>query len=247
MVALKAEFKPVGHLSLSLHDSEFHWDLEVTESIEVTPTVELEGSYECSVNLPAPPPWQITTVPVPINLEFTPLLSGSATAAISLEGPSATVKLGLRSKGSVVDNPTNCHGAWVFKSCDHHFGVHHTTEPVADLTIGDAKVSIKGELGLKLGFNASIGVGFKTKLATLKEGFSFDVHPIDAKLTAEASSEKVLCGTVSVGGSIAVAIRSEAWLISPTFGADDSWELYTHEVAYPGATKEIGTCPEDEP
>lgn len=246
-ISAVAYIKPTIDIrQLELDWTSLDWDFTVGLEIGVEAGVTIEGTYACEVELPSFIA-QLTTTPVPLNIEIAPVLEGSATATVEIDGPSAKVNIDLVSDSWLSISPL------LSGDCDDHpercpifFDPRGTTRLIPPrLTVEAPSVKIEGELGLDAGVDATFGIGFKSSVSAISSGFSLKLVPVAAR--AKAAAGDTACAELSVGGTVAVSVREEAWIDVPLFGKrglDEAQEIFETDIAYPDATFTLGTCPD---
>ncbi|HEC10640.1 MAG TPA: hypothetical protein ENI86_13920, partial [Acidimicrobiales bacterium] len=98
VILLNPYVGPYNKTDFSLRWWGITWDVELGVKASVNPKVSVSGTYSCALDLPSQT-FQLTTYPVPINLELAPVVEGAAQASINLEGPSAELTIGIKSTG----------------------------------------------------------------------------------------------------------------------------------------------------
>lgn len=237
-VSIRPYLGPHNDVDFTLNWAAILWDVEVGVKASIKPFVEVQGKIECSLDLPSLT-FQLTTYPVPINLELSPIAEAGATATLTLDGPEAALVLGVASEGRVDFSVETC--TWFEVPCGIDIDVTEDTAPVASFTVGAAELTLQGELALGLGVDAKLGVGIKNTFVTAKTGFSFKLVPIAAKVQATVGTSN--CASISVGASLGVDLLTEAYLLK--WGDESRVELWDGEITYPKAKAEIGDCPDD--
>ncbi len=231
--SLQPAFGPIKDVKFILETTSIEWDVHVGVGAKIDPLVELEANYECQLDLKSVI-FQITTSPVPINLELEPVVKGSASGKFELKGPRTELALGFQAKGWVSVQYSVSRGIYFNTSEDNT-----KVTPVTGFSMGSATLTIGGELGLDLGIDATIGVGFKNDYAAAKTGFSFELIPLAAKVKATLGTTN--CGSLSLGAKLTVSLREEAWIVRPSWGLDERVKLWEGGVSYPGLKAEIGS------
>ena len=241
VLTLRPYIGPHHRVDFKLNWGGISWDFGVGVKASVNPLVKVEGSYTCALDLPSLI-FQLTTTPVPINLELAPIVEGSAKATLEIQGPKLELTIGVSSKGNIDASTRYCEIDWFpDPPCGVNLRTSQQTGPFARFTTGPASATLTGELGLDLGIDARLGVGVKNSFVTAKTGFSFKITPVQARLKAVVGTSN--CAGVSLGAGLAVDVLSEAYILK--WGTERRIPLWEGSVTYPGAEFEIGNCPDD--
>lgn len=241
--------KLVGDASVDLDVdvSEFRgevtWDITGGVEVGLNPSIKINGKYECSLDL-GTAKFQLTNAPVPVNLTLAPLITASAEGSIGIEGPQIDVTFGLKSTGKAVadvDWMGLFKGGYKLKT-----EFSHNTGPYSSLNVGEAELSISGELGLDLGVTGEVAFGWDNPFVTAKVGVKIDLAPVSIEAEAKLSAGKKVsaCAELSVGAKATISFIARAtvdfWVL--TEEADYEKELWSDRVAYPNAEWDIGDC-----
>ena len=217
---------------LEVQKDSVEWNFRAGIKVTIQPRIALQGNYTCSLDLPKFST-QITTSPVPINMEIGPEVSGGATASVNISGPKVELSFGIDSK-SWIDIEACCPVPYLTTDTTGY------TRPFTSATASGGEVSIEGELSLGVGVDATIGIGIRSRFATASTGFAITLKPLEAKATAKAGN--TACAELKLQASVEVALRVEAWVIASAFGIDERFPLLRGEAPYPRANFSLGDC-----
>lgn len=240
---LGAHFGPHFEHEIEVSGGKLHWDIEAGVTAGINPQAEISGEVECSAEFDGKE-FQLSTYPVPINLELKPDVSAKASATLSLDGPKLGLTLGIKSDGSLGAKTEWCR-PWLLPDfpCGVDIDLRQNTRPLTRFERGDAEATLTGTLEFAAGIQANLGIGVKNSFVTAKTGFSLRMYPLAAELTAVVGTANCIEG--KVGAKLGVDFLAEAYILA--FGDEIRETLYESDVlAYPGAEFEIGSCPEDD-
>ncbi|WP_162602555.1 fibronectin type III domain-containing protein [Nocardioides daejeonensis] len=241
-INLVGEAKVNLDVDVAAFRGEVTWDITGGVEVGMNPSIKLNGKYECSLDL-GKAKFQLANAPVPVNLTLAPLITASAEGSIGIEGPQIDVTFGLKSSGMAVAD-VDWTGLWSGYKLKTEF--KHTTAPYKSLNVGEAALTMSGEIGLDLGVSGEVAFGWDNVFVTAKAGVKIDLVPasIEAEAKVRSGKKTSACAELSVGAKATISFIANAtvdfWVLEA--GADYEEELWTGRVTYPNASWDIGDC-----
>lgn len=236
IATLNPNIGPLKKFDIKLSGGELNWAFQVGVEASIDPQFEAEGGIECGLDLPGKS-IQISTYPVPVNLELKPDISVSAQGKLAVRGPKITLKLGIDSKGSASGSLDRC--TWFEVPCGVGVDINHKTKPIAELSKGSVTAVMQGTLTFKAGVEANLGLGVKNTFVTAKAGLSMKIAPLSAELKGQAGTSR--CISASLGYQLGADLLAEAYILA--FGDEKRVKLWeSGHKPYPGAAFTVGNC-----
>ncbi len=236
IATLNPNIGPLRKFDIKLSDGKLSWAFQVGVEASIDPQFEAEGGIECGLDLPGKA-FQISTYPVPVNLELKPDISVSAQGKLAVRGPKITLKLGVDSKGSASGSLDRC--TWFEVPCGVGVDIDHKTKPLASLSKGSVTAVMQGTLTFKAGVEANLGLGVKNTFVTAKAGISMKLAPLSAELKGQGGTSR--CVRASLGYQLGADLLAEAYILS--FGDEKRVKLWeSGHQPYPGAAFTVGNC-----
>ncbi len=236
IATLNQNVGPLRKFDIKLSGGKLSWAFQVGVEASIDPQFEAEGGIECGLDLPGKS-FQISTYPVPVNLELKPDISVSAQGKLAVRGPKITLKLGIDSNGSASGSLDRC--TWFEVPCGVGVKVDHKTKPLASLSKGSVTAVVQGTLTFKAGVEANLGLGVKNTFVTAKAGISMKLAPLSAELKGQAGTSR--CVSASMGYQLGADLLAEAYILA--FGKTKRVKLWeSGHKPYPGAEFTIGNC-----
>ena len=243
-ISLQPNFTPVHNFDLKLNSSQLNWNITAGVKASINPIMSFSGEYSCSLDLPSRS-FQLSSYPIPVNLELSPDISATATGALSIEGPELSLSAGIRSNGSLSGATRYCSktiGWWdVDYPCGARANVSQRAEPFTTFKRGDMEAKLEGTLTFAAGLEANLGIGVKNSFVTAKTGFALNAKPLSAEFKATLGSAN--CASASLGYQIGASLVAEAYVLA--WGETKRLDLYqSGHIGYPGANFEV--CAQDD-
>jgi hypothetical protein len=236
IATLNQNVGPLRKFDIKLKDGKLSWAFQVGVEASIDPQFEAEGGIECGLDLPGKA-FQISTYPVPVNLELKPDITVSAQGKLAVRGPKITLKLGIDSSGSASGSLDRC--TWFEVPCGVGVDISHKTKPIASLSKGSVTAVMQGTLTFKAGIEANLGLGVKNTFVTAKAGISMKLAPLSAELKGQAGTSR--CISASLGYQMGADLLAEAYILA--FGKTKRVKLWeSGHQAYPGAAFTVGNC-----